>query len=481
MTTRTGIGEAKDSFKFLGISAVDMQGNLRSTDSVLFELADKFKAMPDGTKKTALAMDILGKSGKDLIPLLNAGSEGLGEMLAEADSLGIVLSTKTAQSAEAFNDSLERLKTSFQGVLNAIIESGFLDTLTDLVNRFATWIAGFVDAHPQLAKFVAIIGAAAAVLGPLLLALGVIIPILAGPVGIVVAIVAVVAGIAAFIASNETARRIIKDVWNGIKSFIGTAIGAILDYYGDMAEIVSRIGILPDAVQRKMASLSKSLKAGAKSVKEWGKETTTATKAVVPAVKETKKFADVFSAPRTGLNPVMKEADKKAEALKKQQDKLKQSFADTLNPSQKLGEKLKVLVDEFDREDVVKAHWEQILKARDASVEHKTALDPLVISLVDEAEALEEAKTKAENLAKEIKENLKVELEEAKTKTDNLAKAIAKEDGLKEAFAATINPSAELGTKLGILMTEFDREDQVIKAHATADPGSKRRECGIQD
>ena len=128
--TAQGTGEAKESFKFLGISAVDMHGKLRSTDSVLFEMADKFKAMPDGTKKTALAMDILEKSGKDLIPLLNAGSEGLGEMLAEADSLGIVLSTQTAQSAEAFNDSLERLKTSFQGVLNAIIESGFLDTLT---------------------------------------------------------------------------------------------------------------------------------------------------------------------------------------------------------------------------------------------------------------------------------------------------------------------------------------------------------------
>ena len=64
--------------------------------------------------------------------------------------------------------------------MNAIIESGFLDTLTDLVNRFATWIAGFVSAHPQLAKFIAIIGVAAAVLGPLLLALGVIIPILIG-------------------------------------------------------------------------------------------------------------------------------------------------------------------------------------------------------------------------------------------------------------------------------------------------------------
>ena len=281
-----------------------------------------------------------------------------------------------------------------------------------------------------------------------------------------IAIVAVVAGIAAFIASNETAKRIISDVWNGIKSFISTAIGSILGFYADMADRISKIGLLPDAVQRKMASLSKSLRAGSKSVLDWGKKTKQAKEEVIPAIKETKKFAEVFNAPRVGLNPVIEEADKKAEALKKQQDKLRQSFADTLNPSQKLGEKLKVLVDEFDREDVVKAHWEQILKARDASVEHKTALDPLVTSLVDEATALEEAKTKADNLAKSIRDGLKAELEEAKTKTDNLAKAIAKEDGLKAAFAATINPSATLGTKLGLLMNEFDRET-LIKAHAT--------------
>ena len=123
--TSQGIGTAKESFEFLGISAVDMDGKLKSTDDVLFEMADKFKAMPDGTKKTALAMDILGKSGKDLIPLLNSGSDGLHDMLGEADSLGQVLSTQTAQSAERFNDSLEKLTTSLGGVLNAIIASGF--------------------------------------------------------------------------------------------------------------------------------------------------------------------------------------------------------------------------------------------------------------------------------------------------------------------------------------------------------------------
>ena len=440
----TGVGEAKESFKFLGISAVDLQGNLRSTDEVLFEMADRFKEMPDGTKKTALAMDILGKSGKDLIPLLNQGSDGLREMLDEADSLGQVLSTETAQSAEAFNDSLERLKTSLGGVLNAIIASGFLDTLTSLATRTAKWISGFAKAHPTLLKVTAAIGAASAVLGPLFIALGFIIPILMGPVGIAIAIGVVVVAIATFIASNETARRILSAVWTHIKLVISTSIARILQHFADMAGIVSRIGLLPDAVQRKMASLSESLETGAEKVLDFGKKTELAKKEIIPARKETEKFADAFTTPRLGLNPAMGEAEKKAEALKKEQDALKKSFADTINPSKDLAKSLGVLIDEFDREDVVKAHAKEILAAKTASEEFKTELDPLVLSMVAEALAFEEATTKAENLTEQI----------------------AKEDGLKSAFEDTLDPSKELGEKLGILMDEFDRED-VIAAHAT--------------
>ena len=260
-----GMGEAKDSFEELGISAVDLDGNLRSTDDVLFEMADKFKVMPDGTKKTALAMEIFGKAGKDLIPMLNAGSDGLHDMLTEADSLGQVMSTETAQAAERFNDSLERLKTSLSGVINKIIASGFLDTLTEYSREngcLGIWICQVSPHSPESRSGDCRL--VSAVLGPLLIALGFIIPILMGPVGIAIAIGVVVAAVATFIASNETARKvIISFVWNGIKKAVTLAISVVLKGFANMAKTVSKIGILPDAVQRKMKALSKSLEKGA--------------------------------------------------------------------------------------------------------------------------------------------------------------------------------------------------------------------------
>ena len=358
-----GVGEAKDSFKELGISAFDLDGNLRSTDDVLFEVADKFKVMPDGTKKTALAMEIFGKAGKDLIPMLNAGSDGLHDMLTEADGLGQVMSTETAQAAERFNDSLERLKTSLSGVINKIIASGFLDTLTGIAEKMATWVSGFAKSHPTLLKVAAAIGLVSAVLGPLLIVLGLIIPILMGPVGIAIAIGVVVAAVATFIASNETARKVVSFVWNGIKKAVTLAISVVLKGFANMAKTVSKIGILPDAVQRKMKALSKSLEEGSKTVSLFGKKTKEAKEEVIPATKATDRFADAFTTPRVGLNPAMEEAAKKAETLKKKHDELRQSFRDMLDPSRQLGENLQVLLDEFDREDVVHAHWQEILSA----------------------------------------------------------------------------------------------------------------------
>ena len=210
-----------------------------------------------------------------------------------------------------------------------------------------------------------------------------------GPVGIAIAIGVVVAAVATFIASNETARKVVSFVWNGIKKAVTLAISVVLKGFANMAKTVSKIGILPDAVQRKMKALSKSLEEGAKTVSLFGKKTKEAKEEVIPATKATDRFADAFTTPRIGLNPAMEEAAKKAETLKKKHDALRQSFRDLLDPSRQLGENLQILIDEFDREDVVHAHWQEILRARDISVQYKTELDPLIASMVEQAETFE--------------------------------------------------------------------------------------------
>jgi hypothetical protein len=86
----------------------------------LMDVADEFKAMPDSAEKTARAVQLFGRSGSDLIPFLNQGSDGLAKLQDEARRLGIELDDTTANAMAAFKDELTRLKAAGDGLGIAI-------------------------------------------------------------------------------------------------------------------------------------------------------------------------------------------------------------------------------------------------------------------------------------------------------------------------------------------------------------------------
>jgi hypothetical protein len=120
-----------DGLEALGISATDASGNLRDTNEIFMEVAEAFAGMEDGAGKTAIAMNIFGRSGAQLIPMLNSGRRGLAEMSREAESLGVVISQEAAKSAEQFNDNLTRLSEVMSGLTQSVI-APLLPKLIDL-------------------------------------------------------------------------------------------------------------------------------------------------------------------------------------------------------------------------------------------------------------------------------------------------------------------------------------------------------------
>ena len=115
-----GTGTAKDAFAALGISVTDQAGKLKNADEIMLEVADRFSKMEDGAQKTALAMEIFGKSGAALIPLMNQGSAAIMAQTKEAKELGITWTGAQAKLAEAMNDALARLSMSFAGIRNTL-------------------------------------------------------------------------------------------------------------------------------------------------------------------------------------------------------------------------------------------------------------------------------------------------------------------------------------------------------------------------
>lgn len=97
----TFLKEHGDRLKAVGITTND-------ASTAMMQLADIFAAMPDGLQKTALATELFGKAGLDMIPMLNSGSKGLEELRAKADEYGKSMA-EIAPESERFNDALTEL------------------------------------------------------------------------------------------------------------------------------------------------------------------------------------------------------------------------------------------------------------------------------------------------------------------------------------------------------------------------------------
>jgi len=110
----TGKGPTSNALRALGISAKDAAGNLKTADQVTLEIANKFRTMPDGVEKTALAMQLFGKAlGAEMIPMLNEGGTAI-------ESLSVKMTTAFAQKADEYNDKLATLGGKVGGLAAGI-------------------------------------------------------------------------------------------------------------------------------------------------------------------------------------------------------------------------------------------------------------------------------------------------------------------------------------------------------------------------
>lgn len=148
-------GGASRAFQALGINVRNSDGSLKSVDQIMNEVADKFSQMEDGVGKSALAIEMFGRAGAQMIPMLNQGSRGLKEMREEAKLLGATIDSETGKAAEQFNDNLTRLATVSRGYANQLMKELLpaLNGITDAMVRSKKESGGYHDEIKSLATF----------------------------------------------------------------------------------------------------------------------------------------------------------------------------------------------------------------------------------------------------------------------------------------------------------------------------------------
>lgn len=132
------------AFEDLGIAATDANGQIKDSNALFLEIADKFKNLQDGPEKSAIAFRLFGSEAKNLIPLLNKGSEGILALKKESQELGGVAPgafDAFAKAAGDLFDGIDKVKTIFEG---------FFTTLgADLVPIFNVIIEQFVSSAKE--------------------------------------------------------------------------------------------------------------------------------------------------------------------------------------------------------------------------------------------------------------------------------------------------------------------------------------------
>lgn len=166
-----GEKEASDAFARLGISVRDANGNVRATDDVLRDVAERFKSLPDAAQQAAAAADLFGRSGQKMLPILADGAAGLQRFEDRARKLGIVLSKEQSDAADKASDKWAEfsfvlgklaqrvavdLAPAMAAVFDTLNKPEVIQAITDLFRGLAEAIriaavafAGFAEAIPK--------------------------------------------------------------------------------------------------------------------------------------------------------------------------------------------------------------------------------------------------------------------------------------------------------------------------------------------
>lgn len=133
-----GTEASVEALAALGITAEEVAA--ASPEELLAMVADGLAAIEDPAARAAAATAILGeKLAITMIPALAGGSEGLEEVAAQAEALGIIMGGDALDAAAAFDDQIDQLSALLDSLRNTI-GLAIIPVLSELVSGFMAWV-----------------------------------------------------------------------------------------------------------------------------------------------------------------------------------------------------------------------------------------------------------------------------------------------------------------------------------------------------
>jgi hypothetical protein len=231
----SGVDIATDNFKTLGVEVTDVNGKTRNQNDIFDDLVKSFQMMENSVEKTRMAQEIFGRSGTELLPLLNSQAGSLEELEKTFNSLGITMSDDAVNAGVKFTDTLDQLKRALGASVASIgveflplmqtMAQFIIDRVVPFIREFIANVKSltdqFMQLSPQTQKMIGIFISIAAALGPALVLFGKLIGVfslLSNPIGLIIlAIAGITAAIVYLYETNENFANFVLGVWEKIQ------------------------------------------------------------------------------------------------------------------------------------------------------------------------------------------------------------------------------------------------------------------------
>jgi len=268
-----GSESARSKLESLGLSVEGLLA--QSPDEQFRTIAEALSRITDPAQRTAAAMDLFGKSGVELIPMLAGGREGIEELEQRARSLGLVMSGESASAAAQLGDLYDDLWSVVkQGTYE--IGAALAPTLIDLARitlRVGSTTMEWIRANRATIVSVAAVASGVVAAGSSLIGLGGILkavsmvmsglaPIIGMAKVVLLALFSPVAAIAAVLGA-------VKVAFLAILSPVGLAVAAVaaLIYYSGVGGkalewLREQFGPLSEVATRVFGAMRTALTAG---------------------------------------------------------------------------------------------------------------------------------------------------------------------------------------------------------------------------
>lgn len=138
----SGQEEFRKAFSALQIPLKNADGKLRSSQELFLDLADRFSKKGIGeysiNQKIFAAQKLLGKSGTDMITVLNQGSDAIKKQMQELVDLGIV-KEEDAEKSALYRDEVGKLRRAID-YLSVAVARDLFSPMTESVQYLTNYL-----------------------------------------------------------------------------------------------------------------------------------------------------------------------------------------------------------------------------------------------------------------------------------------------------------------------------------------------------